>query len=76
MSSVPYANAVGCVMYLMVCTRPNISFAVSDVSRFISNPGKQHWEALKWILRYIKGTSSIGLEYKKKKNFVECVLGC
>ncbi|PHU20837.1 Cytochrome 82A3 [Capsicum chinense] len=44
-------------MYALVCTRPNISHAVGVVSRFFENPRKEHWEAFKWILRYLKGTS-------------------
>ncbi|GKD09904.1 hypothetical protein Tco_1189589, partial [Tanacetum coccineum] len=39
MSKVPYANAVGSLMYLMVCTRPDIAYAVSIVSRYLANPG-------------------------------------
>ena len=48
-------------MYAMVCTRPDIAHAVGVVSRFISRPGKQHWEAVKWILRYLKGSSDTSL---------------
>jgi ATP-binding cassette subfamily B (MDR/TAP) protein 1 len=46
-------------MYAMVCTRPDIAHAVGVVSRFASNPGKQHWEAVKWILRYLRGTAEV-----------------
>ncbi|RVX15044.1 Retrovirus-related Pol polyprotein from transposon TNT 1-94 [Vitis vinifera] len=56
MSKVPYASAIGSLMYAMVCTRPDIAHAVGVVSRFMSRPGKQHWEAIKWILRYLKGS--------------------
>jgi ATP-binding cassette subfamily B (MDR/TAP) protein 1 len=56
MERVPYASAIGSLMYAMVCTRPDIAHAVGVVSRYMSNPGKQHWEAVKWILRYLKGT--------------------
>ncbi|RVW87889.1 Retrovirus-related Pol polyprotein from transposon TNT 1-94 [Vitis vinifera] len=56
MSKVPYASAIGSLMYAMVCTRPDIAHAVGVVSRFMSKPGKQHWEAVKWILRYLKGS--------------------
>ena len=56
MSKVPYASAIGSLMYDMVCTRPNIAHIVEVVSRFMSRPGKQHWEAVKWILRYLKGS--------------------
>lgn len=55
MSRVPYSSAVGSIMYLMVCTRPGIAHAVSVVSRYLSCPGKKHWEAVKWILLYLKG---------------------
>src|SRR5206468_3649145 len=61
MDRVPYASAVGSLMYAMVCTRPDISQAVSVVSRFMANPGKTHWEAVKWVLRYLKGTVDTGL---------------
>ncbi|XP_048323873.2 retrovirus-related Pol polyprotein from transposon TNT 1-94 [Ziziphus jujuba] len=63
MASVPYSSAVGSLMYAMVCTRPDIAHAVAVVSRFLSNPGKKHWEAVKWILRYLKGTSKLCLCY-------------
>lgn len=56
MKKVPYANATGCLMYAMVCTRPDIAQAISVVSRYMANPGKQHWDAVKWILRYLKGS--------------------
>ena len=58
---VPYASAVGSLMYVMVCTRPDIAHAVGVVSRFLTNPGKEHWEVVKWILRYLRGTSKVCL---------------
>ena len=58
---VPYASAVGSLMYAMVCTRPDVAHAVGVVSRFLSNPGKEHWAAVKWILRYLRGTSKVCL---------------
>ena len=57
MAKVPYSSAVGSLMYAMVCTRPDIAHAVGVVSRFLENPGKEHWEAVKWILRYLRGTT-------------------
>ena len=57
MSKVPYASAIDSLMYVMVCTRPDIANAVRVVSRFMSKPEKQHWEAVKWILKYLKGSS-------------------
>jgi len=47
MSRVPYANAIGSLMYVMVCTRPNIAQAVGVLSRFMANPGWVHWDAVK-----------------------------
>ncbi|KAD4889451.1 hypothetical protein E3N88_21524 [Mikania micrantha] len=66
MAKVPYASAVGSLMYAMVCTRPDIAHAVGLVSRYMSNSGKEHWEAVKWLLRYLKGTSKMGLCFKGK----------
>ena len=47
MERVPYASAVGSLMYAMVCTRPDIAYAVGSVSRFLANPGREHWNAIK-----------------------------
>ncbi|GAA0175935.1 hypothetical protein LIER_29023 [Lithospermum erythrorhizon] len=55
MVNVPYASAVGSLMYGMLCTRPDIAYFVGLVSRFLSQPRKEYWEAVKWILRYLKG---------------------
>ncbi|GKD04760.1 retrotransposon protein, putative, ty1-copia subclass [Tanacetum coccineum] len=63
MSKFPYANAVGSLMYLMMCTRPDIVYAVSVVSRYLANPGKNHWEAVKWIFKYLRGIANVGLVY-------------
>ncbi|GJY06806.1 zinc finger, CCHC-type containing protein, partial [Tanacetum coccineum] len=62
MSKVPYANAIRSLMYLM-CTRPDIAYALSVVSRYLANPSKNHWEAVKWILKYLRGTTNVGLVY-------------
>ena len=56
MSRVPYSSTIGSLMYAMVCTRPDIAHAVGVVSRYMNNPGKEHWDATKWILRYLRGT--------------------
>ncbi|KAH9770424.1 hypothetical protein KPL71_012371 [Citrus sinensis] len=65
MARVSYASVVGSLMYAMVCTRPDISQAVSMVSKYMHNPGKNHWLAVKWILRYLYGTVDVGLLFKK-----------
>ena len=51
-----YQSAVGSLMYLTVCTRPDIAYAENYLARFNSNPQKMHWTALKRVLRYLKGT--------------------
>ena len=65
MAKVPYASAIGSLMYAMVCTRLDIAHAVGVMSRYMSNPGKQHWEVVKWILRYLRGTASLALCFKQ-----------
>ena len=58
MSHVPYANVLGNLMYAMVSTRPNISHALGVVSRIMENPDEERWRAVKWVLRYLRGTSN------------------
>ena len=67
MVKVPYASAVKSLMYVMVCVRPDIANVVGMVSRYMANPGKSHWEAVKLILRYLRGTSSHGLVFGGSK---------
>ena len=67
MSQVPYASAVRSLMYVMVCTRPDLSYTVSTVSRFMSNSGKQYWKAVKWVLQYLRGTVRLGLVFQRLK---------
>ena len=57
-SEVPYASAVGSLMYAMVCTRPDIAHVVGVVSRYMNNPGKEHWMVVKWILKYLRDTTN------------------
>ena len=54
MSKIPYASAIGSIMYAMICTRPDVSYALSMTSRFQSNPGEGHWTVVKNILKYLK----------------------
>ena len=57
MKEVSYGSAVRSLMYTMIYTRSNIAHAIGVVSRFLSNSGKEPWAAVKWILRYLRGTS-------------------
>jgi len=50
-------------MFAMICTRPDIAQVVGAVSRYMANPGIEHWNTIKRILRYIKGTSDVALCY-------------
>jgi hypothetical protein len=63
MRNVPYHEAVGSLMYATLGTRPDICFAVQTVSRFNVKPGLAHWEAVKRIFRYLKGTKDLWLGY-------------
>lgn len=71
MERIPYRSAVGSLMYLMVCTRPDIASAIGLVSRFLQNPGRAHWEAVKRVFRYLKQTQTIGLRYVRKEGEIE-----
>ena len=75
MSHVLYSNAIGSLVYAMVCTRPDLAYAVSIVSKFMHNPGKAHQEAVKWILRYLKGSPDLGLVFDQHRADPEGVVG-
>ena len=64
MSQVPYASAVGSLMYAMVCTRPGIAHAVGFLSRYMSKPVKYHWTAVKRVFRYLCGTTDYAIRYQ------------
>ena len=57
MSKVPYASTIGSLIYAMVCIRLDIAHVVGIMNRFMSRPGRQHWEAVKWIMRHLKSSS-------------------
>uniref|UniRef100_A0A2N9EP82 Integrase catalytic domain-containing protein n=1 Tax=Fagus sylvatica TaxID=28930 RepID=A0A2N9EP82_FAGSY len=75
MKAVPYAQAVGSLMYAMTSTRPDICYAVGLVSRYQSNPGKAHWQAVKQIFRYLQMTKNMklcfGLDELEIKGFTD-----
>ena len=74
MATVPYRQAVGSLMHAMIGTRPDICFAVGAVSKFMSDPGKEHWTAVKRILRYLRGTQDYQLELSGSDNSTTVVL--
>ena len=71
MAKVPYSFAVGSLMYVMICTRPNIAYAVGVVTRYMSNPSKKHWEAIKGIMWYLNGTRKVCIFFGSKEACVE-----
>lgn len=66
--NIPYQEAVGSLLYLVQGTRPDIAFAVNDVSRFNANFGSAHWTAVKRIFRYLRGTIDYKIVYSKEGN--------
>ena len=63
---VPYLSAIGALMYLANCTRPDITFSVNLLARYSSAPIRRHWNGIKHILRYLSGTTDMGLFYSNK----------
>jgi hypothetical protein len=59
MSMVPYASTIGSIMYAMISTCPDVSYAISATSRYKSDPGEGHWIAVKGILKYLRRTKDI-----------------
>jgi hypothetical protein len=62
----PYREAVGKLLYIAGNTRPDISFATSQVSQFLNNPSEEHWKAVQQIFRYLKGTMEYSINYQKQ----------
>ena len=71
MENFSYPFTIGSLMYAMICTRPDIAYAVGVVSRYMSNPGKKHWEAVKGIMRYLKGTKGMHICFGSKEACVD-----
>ena len=63
MSKVPYASAIGSLMYAMVCTRLDIAHAVGVISKYMIHLGIEHQNVVKWILIYLRGTSTKCLHF-------------
>lgn len=59
----PYSSLVGALLYITVCTRPDIAFAVGALSRYMSNPTTVHWHAAKGVVRYLAGTADLSLTF-------------
>ncbi|TYK11033.1 gag/pol protein [Cucumis melo var. makuwa] len=66
MTNIPYASAVGSLMYAMLCIRSDICYSIGIVSRYQSNPGHDHWTTVKNILKYLRRTKDYMLVYGSK----------
>ena len=65
MSTVPYRTIVGMLLYLMVCSRPDIAYAVCPCARFMDSYGLEHWRAVQVILKYLVGTKDLRITYRR-----------
>ncbi|XP_048502967.1 secreted RxLR effector protein 161-like [Beta vulgaris subsp. vulgaris] len=70
-SQLDYASLIGCLMYAMTSTRPDIAFAIGKLSRYTSNPSMEHWQALRRVLRYLNKTIHFSLTFKGDPSVLE-----
>ncbi|GJR31245.1 zinc finger, CCHC-type containing protein [Tanacetum coccineum] len=70
-SQFEYSRVIGCLMYAMTCTRPDIAFAVGKLSRYTSNPSTHHWQAIQRVLKYWKKTIDYSLTYTDHPSVLE-----
>ena len=68
MEKIPYKSIVGALQYISLSIRPDISYIVNQLSRYLVNPGEIHWIAAKRVLRYLKGTKEMSLLFKDNSN--------
>jgi hypothetical protein len=73
MKAVPYASAVGSLIYAQVYTCPDLAFVTGMLGRYQKNPGKLHWDGVKKVLRYLQCTKGLMLTYKKSDAPLEIV---
>jgi tRNA C32,U32 (ribose-2'-O)-methylase TrmJ len=70
MRAIPYASVVGYSMYAMLCTRPDVSYALSAMSRYQSNYGDTHWIIVKNILKYLRRTKEAFLVFGGEEELI------
>ncbi|PWA89720.1 zinc finger, CCHC-type [Artemisia annua] len=70
-SQLEYSQVVGSLMYAMTSTRPDIAYDVGQLSKYTSNPGTQHWQAVQRVFKYLKGTVNYGLSYSAYPSVLE-----
>jgi hypothetical protein len=70
MRAIPYASTIGSIMYAMLCTRTDISYALSAMSNYQSNYGEAHWTIVKNILKYLRRTKEAFLVFGGEEELV------
>jgi hypothetical protein len=70
MRVIPYTSAIGSIMYAMICSRPDVSYALSATSRYQSNYGDTHWTIVKSILKYLRRTKEEFLVFGSEEELV------
>ena len=66
-TNAPYRQAIGCLMFLMVGTRPDLAYAIGKLSQHCSDPRESHWTAVKRVFRYLQQTKQMGIVFSKSK---------
>lgn len=69
MSKVLYVSVIGCLMYVMVCTKSYMAQVISQVCKFMSKSRKCHWEKVKCIFKYLKGTTDSGSMFSSEHGY-------
>lgn len=69
--NLPYREAIGSLMYLMTCTRPDIAYVVGVLSRYMDKPTNMHWQGVKRLLKFLKGTINRGITFELESKCVE-----
>lgn len=72
MMTVSYREVIGSLQYAVNVTRPDIAFIVNVLSRYLDNPGEEHWKAAKQVMRYLRGTASKGIVFDGNKSLLLC----
>ena len=75
MESTPYREAIGCLTYIATTARPDISNAVTRLAPYCQNPGKLHWNGVKQVFAYLKGTSNLALCFHHQENLKQKIIG-
>jgi hypothetical protein len=70
MNRIPYASAIGSIMYAILCTRPDVAHAISLTSRYQSDPGLEHWTMVKNIFKYLRRTKDMFLVYGREEELM------